>query len=119
MPAPLAGFAVSAALGLAGGLAERLAGAAEPPRESRDPKALKAAGEFEAMFLEQMLERVFASGGQGGPMAEAGPGAGIYQSMMVKEYAGMIARSGGVGLSDQIYGEILKLQEGGSHVGRR
>jgi Rod binding domain-containing protein len=34
--------------------------------------------------------------------------------MLVKEYAGSIAKSGGVGIADQIYREIIKLQEGGN-----
>ena len=45
-------------------------------------------------------------------LAEAGPGAEAYRSMMVSEYAKLVTKSGGIGLSDQIYRELLKMQEG-------
>jgi peptidoglycan hydrolase FlgJ len=76
------------------------------------PKALKAAQDFEAMFLEQTLERVFASTGTDGPLGDNGTGGAIYRSMLVKEYAGGIVKAGGVGIASQIYREMLKLQEG-------
>lgn len=77
----------------------------------RTEKARETAREFEAMMLEEMLGRVFESVGDVGFFGEAGPGAGMYRSMLVKEYSGMIAKSGGVGFADQVYAEILKLQE--------
>ncbi|MGP9822369.1 rod-binding protein [Salinarimonas sp. NSM] len=85
-----------------------LADAASPERASR---ARETAREFEAMMLEEMLGRVFESVGEVGLFGEAGPGAGMYQSMLVKEYAGKIAERGGLGLADGVYAEILKLQE--------
>ncbi len=116
MVMPLAGFAVTAALGAATGAAgaaiDRLAGSS-----ASDQRLRETAREFESMFLEQMFERVFAAGGDEGMFAEAGPGAEVYRSMLVKEYSGMVAKSGGVGLSDQIYAELLKLQEGRDNVG--
>ena len=81
------------------------------PFASPADKAKKTAQEFETMFLEQTLERVFASSGTEGPLGDNGTGGAVYRSMLVKEYAGNIARSGGVGIADQVYGEILKLQE--------
>lgn len=76
-------------------------------------EALRAqADDFEAMFLEQMLGQVFAASGDEGTFGEAGPGSDVYRSMLVTEYAGMMARGGGIGLSDQIYSELLKMQEG-------
>jgi flagellar protein FlgJ len=75
-------------------------------------KALKAARDFEAMFLEQTLERVFSSTGTEGPLGDNGTGGAVYRSMLVKEYAGGIVKSGGVGIASQIYREMLKLQEG-------
>ena len=114
MPAPLAAFALSAAGGLAKGLIDKFADASDP----KQTQAKKTAQEFEAVFLEQMLERMFASVGEEGPLGDNGPGGSVYRSMMVKEYAGSIVKSGGVGLSGPIYQEILKLQEGAAHVGR-
>ena len=74
-------------------------------------KAKKTAQEFETMFLEQTLERVFASSGTEGPLGDNGTGGAVYRSMLVKEYAGGIAKAGGVGIASQIYRELLKLQE--------
>jgi flagellar protein FlgJ len=65
------------------------------------------------MFLEQTLGHVFTTVGGEGPLGDAGTGGEVYRSMLVKEYAGTIAKSGGVGIADQVYREILRLQEKG------
>jgi flagellar protein FlgJ len=122
MAAPLAGLAVSAAGKLAQniagqkGVAGQVANALEPKPQS-EVKARKTAQDFESMFLEQTLDRLFASGGAEGPLGENGTGGEVYRSMLVKEYAGNIAKSGGVGIADQVYREILKMQESG-HVAK-
>ncbi len=110
MAASLTGLALGAAGKLAAGAAGQLAKALQPggPAEA---KARKTAQDFEAMFLEQTLERLFASGGPDGPLGDNGMGGEVYRSMLVKEYAGNIAKSGGVGIADQVYREILKMQE--------
>jgi peptidoglycan hydrolase FlgJ len=74
-------------------------------------KALKTARDFETMFLEQTLERVFASNGAEGPLGDNGTGGAVYRSMLVKEYASGMVKSGGVGIADQIYRELLRMQE--------
>lgn len=117
MVAAAANLAIKGALGLAGAIAADRPGpkAGLPGAHER---ARKTADEFETMFLEQMLDRLVESAGAEGPLGENGTGGGVYRSMLVKEYAGAIGKSGGVGLSDPIFAEILKLQEGGSHVGQ-
>jgi Rod binding domain-containing protein len=85
---------------------------------SAKDKTLKAAQDFESMFLEQMLDRVFASEGTEGPLGENGASGGIYRSMLVKEYAGGVVKAGGIGIASQIYREMLQLQEG-ADAGRR
>ena len=110
MAAPLAGLALSAAGKLAAGAAGQLAKALQPGGQA-EAKARKTAQDFESMFLEQTLDRLFASGGAEGPLGDNGMGGEVYRSMLVKEYAGSIARSGGVGIADQVYREILKMQE--------
>lgn len=120
MVMPLAGFAVTAALGATAGAAnaaiDRLAGA-KAPENRTEQKLRETANAFEEMFLEQMFNRVFTAGGDEGMFAEAGPGADVYRSMLVKEYSGLVAKSGGVGLSDQIFTELLRMQEGQDNVG--
>lgn len=79
--------------------------------EVKNASAMKAAKEFEASFLTAMLEQMFT-----GLEAEAPFGGGhsekVYRSMMVNEYAKSISASGGIGLADHVYREILSAQEG-------
>jgi len=73
-------------------------------------KAWKTATEFESMFLESSLDRLTQSQGTDGPLGENGTGGGVYRSMLTKEYAGQIVKSGGVGIADSIFREIMKMQ---------
>ncbi|MDH3594028.1 MAG: rod-binding protein [Rhodospirillales bacterium] len=98
------GFDLLTRVATASGQADPAAGLAGPGAETR-----KAAEEFEALFLTEMLNPIFdnlESGAFGG-----GPGERIYRSLLVREYAAGIARSGGLGLADAVQREILKLQE--------
>jgi len=69
------------------------------------------AEDFEAVFLSQMLRPMFESvptdGLMGGGQAES-----VYRGMMSDEMGKSIAKSGGVGIADSVYRELLKLQEG-------
>jgi len=40
-----------------------------------------------------------------------GPGEEMFRSMMVQQVGASVAANGGIGLSDAIYREMLKLQE--------
>ena len=75
-----------------------------------DKAARETAENFEAVFLSQMLRPMFdtlkTDGIMGGGKAE-----GMYRDMMVDEVGKSIAKSGGIGIADSIYREILKLQE--------
>jgi Rod binding domain-containing protein len=118
MAAPLAAALATTA---AGRLAHKggtgHAASALEPTNPKEAKARKTAQDFESMFLEQTFERLFATGGPDGPLGDNGAGGEVYRSMLVKEYAGNVAKSGGVGIADQVYREILKMQES-QHVGR-
>ena len=73
-------------------------------------KAREKAVEFETVFLATMLDQMFE-----GISTEAPWGGGhaeeTYRSFLNNEYARSIASNGGVGIADQIYTEILKMQE--------
>jgi len=71
---------------------------------------LKASEEFEALFIAEMLAPVF-EGLETEGMFGGGSGEKIYRSMMVQEYGKAIARAGGVGISDTVQREILRMQE--------
>ena len=69
----------------------------------------KVAQDYEAVFLSQMLQHMFA-GVDLDPTTD-GPGEDIYKSMMVDEYGKILSRSGGIGVADHVKREMLKLQE--------
>jgi flagellar protein FlgJ len=89
--------------------------AANGPRTPRvdnvDPQTRRAAEEFEAMFLSQMLAPMFegldTEGLGGGGMGEE-----IFRPMLVEQYAKAISNAGGVGLADSIIAEMNRLQAG-------
>ena len=70
----------------------------------------RAAEEFEAVFLAQMLAPMFEIAKTDG-LFGGGPGEDVYRSMMVEEYGKAIARSGGVGIADHVERELLRIQE--------
>lgn len=74
--------------------------------------AEQAAEDFESFFLSQMLGHMFQGVGND-PLFGGGPGEQVFRSMMVQEYATVIAKNGGIGLSDNVTREILRLQEAG------
>ncbi len=73
-------------------------------------KARRVAEEFEAIFLSQMLQPMFASLSTeapfGGGLAEE-----MWRSLQVDEYGKAMARAGGIGVADAVMQEILKTQE--------
>lgn len=75
-----------------------------------DAAARKTANEFEAMFLSQMLEHMTAGIKTGGPFG-GGQGEEMFRSLLNQEYAGMLTKSGGIGIADHVYRQILALQE--------
>jgi len=75
-----------------------------------DAAAAKAAQDFEAMFIAQMLKPMFQGLSTEG-MFGGGKGEEMYRSLLVEEYGKTIAKAGGVGIADQVKAEMLKLQE--------
>ncbi len=71
----------------------------------------KTAEDFEAVFIAQlmspMMDSVKTDELTGGGSAE-----GIFRSMMVTEVGKSVAARGGIGIADNVYRELLKLQEG-------
>lgn len=69
-----------------------------------------AAREFEAVFIAQMMEQLFADVPTDGPMG-GGSGERIFRSLMIQEVGKQMAAQGGFGLSEQVKRELLALQE--------
>lgn len=80
-------------------------GTKDTPAEAR-----KAAEEFEAFFLAQFIDRMFADLPTDGTFG-GGQGEKIFRSLLTQEYGKVMARNGGVGIADSVYREILKSQE--------
>ena len=72
--------------------------------------AKTAAEDFEAVFISQMLETMFQGIKTDGPFG-GGQGENVFRSLMIKEYGQQISKAGGIGIADNVYREILKLQE--------
>jgi len=76
----------------------------------------KTADDFETMFLEHSLERLTQEAGEDGPLGDNGTGGAVYKSMLSKEYAKSITKAGGLGIADQVYRQMLQMQEGAGNV---
>lgn len=77
-----------------------------------DPEKLKAsAQDFESFFLTSMMEQMFSGIETDGPFG-GGEGERVFRSMLNQEYGKAIASSGGVGIADMVYRQMLALQEG-------
>lgn len=80
---------------------------------SKDPaaRARAQAEEFEQVFLHQLLSSMFeglsTDGVGGGGHAEE-----QWRGLQVDNYARLVTRSGGLGVADGVYREMLRLQEG-------
>jgi peptidoglycan hydrolase FlgJ len=78
---------------------------------AKDPVQIKkAAQEFESVFISQMLGHMFVSVGND-EMFGGGEAEDIYRSMMIDEYGKLMAKSGGIGIADQVTRELLQNQE--------
>jgi len=73
-------------------------------------EARKTAEEFEAVFLGQMLQPMFANIEAAEPFGGSSSEK-MWKTMQVEEYGKAIAKSGGIGLADAVFREILKTQE--------
>ncbi len=73
-------------------------------------EAAKAAQEFEAFFLSQVMENMFAGIPTDGPFG-GGFSEGIFRSFMLQEYGKNLSKAGGIGIADAVMKEIISLQE--------
>ena len=71
--------------------------------------AAKAAKEFEAMFLSEMLAPMFQ--GVSRSSLFGGPGQEIWTSMLTQEYARTLAQGGGIGIGDAMMRQLMQQQE--------
>ena len=73
-------------------------------------KTRKAVEDFEAFFISQTFEQMYSTV----PVNETFGGGNaekIFRSMLIDEYGKMTAKSGGIGLTNQIMAQLLQQQE--------
>jgi Rod binding domain-containing protein len=79
---------------------------------SPDPaKIAKAARDFEAMAIGQLLQPMFDTVDTAHGVFGGGDGEEAWRPMMVQEIAKQIEASGGLGLAKPIYDAMLRMQE--------
>jgi len=83
--------------------------AADAVPSGATPGLRRAAEEFEAVFVSQILRGL--TEGLTGPGPLSGGGDDPYASMLQDEYARLISRTGGIGIADAVLREMLKAQE--------
>ncbi len=81
-----------------------------PQTAPRDAKAWAAAQAFESFFLGQVMNAMSAGLKTDGPF-DAGPSEGAWRSMLNEKVGEAIAQSGGVGIADHVYKQMLMMQE--------
>lgn len=74
-----------------------------------DP-ARRTAEKFEAFFLTRMLDEISSGLETDGPFG-GGHGEKVFRGMLNEQYAETITRTGGLGIADSVYREILAIQE--------
>jgi Rod binding domain-containing protein len=83
---------------------------AKTPGPNKEAKARTAAQDFEAVFLNSMFQHMFTGMDGDGPFGGNGA-AGVWRSMLTDEYAKSFAKSGGIGIADQVYRTLIAQQE--------
>ena len=82
----------------------------KPSQTQSASQARKVAEDFEAFFIAQTVESMFAGIQTDGPFG-GGNGEQMFRSMLSQEYGKSMARGSSIGIADQVYREILKTQE--------
>ncbi|MCQ8241939.1 rod-binding protein [Rhizosaccharibacter radicis] len=85
--------------------------AAPDATKAADPKLLKAAQDFEAMTIAQLLQPMFDTVHPSDGFFGGGAGEETFRPMLVSEMAKEMERHGGIGLAQPVYDEMLRMQE--------
>ena len=72
-------------------------------------KAKATATDFEAMFLNSMFAQMTNGVKGDGPFGDT-PGTGVWRSMLTEQYSKSFAKSGGVGISNDVFRTLILQQ---------
>ena len=78
--------------------------------QSKSDKAHAKAADFEAMFLSSMFQHMFTDIGNEGPLGN-GTGVGVWRTFLTNEFGKSLAKSGGVGIANQVYKSLMARQQ--------
>lgn len=84
--------------------------------EKNRAKAEETAENFEAFFITKMMESMFEGVSTDG-MFGGGHAEKIYRSMLLDEYGKAMAKTGSIGIKDDIMAAILQMQEAENFAG--
>ncbi len=87
------------------------AGAGSTLSAARLAQIKKTAQDFEASFLSEMFKPMFEGLSTDGPFG-GGEAEGTWRSFMIDAMAKQTVKSGGIGLSNVVMSEMIKMQEG-------
>jgi peptidoglycan hydrolase FlgJ len=72
-------------------------------------KAKATATDFEGMFINSMFSQMTSGLKGDGPFGDT-PATGVWRSMLTEQYSQNFAKAGGVGISDQVFRELIMQQ---------
>ncbi len=72
-------------------------------------KAKATATDFEGMFINSMFAQMTSGLKGDGPFGDT-PATGVWRSMLTEQYSKNFAKAGGVGISDQVFRELIMQQ---------
>jgi peptidoglycan hydrolase FlgJ len=73
-------------------------------------KAKATSQDFESVFLNSMFQHMFTGIDGDGPFGGSGA-TGVWRSFLTDEYSKSFAKSGGIGIADQVYRGLMAQQE--------
>lgn len=75
-----------------------------------EEKAMNAAQDFEAVFLNSMFSQMFTSIEGEGPFG-GDQSTGVWRSFLTDEYAKSFAKQGGIGIASDVYRTLMAQQD--------
>ena len=81
-----------------------------PDTNGRDPRLWATAQDFEAQFTSTLFQSMFEGLDDDNPFG-GGPGETMFRSLLVDQYSQQTMKTGGIGIADNVYREMLKMQE--------
>lgn len=81
------------------------------PNATREQKARAQATEFEQVYLATMMKQMFSGLSTEAPFG-GGQAEETWRGILIDQYADGMVKSGGVGIADAVYRDLLGIQEG-------